>query len=131
MTKLQAPPVPCGSCPYRKDVPSGVWDRSEYKKLPLYDGPTWVQAPELFLCHQRDGNLCGGWLACHGPQDLLALRFHYREVDPSVFSYSTEVPVFASGAAAAAHGIKQIKAPGIRARKMSAGLVRAGKGNPR
>ncbi|MFD7961193.1 DUF6283 family protein [Streptomyces zaomyceticus] len=36
-------PRPCASCPYRRDVPSGVWSRGDYVKLPLYDGPTWTQ----------------------------------------------------------------------------------------
>jgi hypothetical protein len=30
-------PKPCESCPYRKDVPSGVWSEGEYRKLPQYD----------------------------------------------------------------------------------------------
>lgn len=120
---LKAPPVPCGSCPYRKDVPSGVWSKHEYDKLPGYDGPTWMQHPVLFMCHQRDGHLCGGWLACHGPQELLALRFP-QPLDPSVFDYQTDVPVFASGAAAREHGIKDIDNPGQAAKKMVAGLMR-------
>jgi hypothetical protein len=31
---------PCPSCPYRKDVPSGVWAPEEYDKLPAYDNDT-------------------------------------------------------------------------------------------
>ena len=120
---LKAPPVPCGSCPYRKDVPSGIWERCEYDKLPGYDGPTWAQSPTIFLCHQRDGCLCGGWLACHGTQELLALRFP-RNIDPSVYGYQTDVPVFSSGAAARKHGIKAITRPGKKARKMMSGLSR-------
>jgi hypothetical protein len=60
-------------------VPSGIWAAEEYDKLPLYDGETFEQAPHLFMCHQRDGSLCGGWLACHDPHELLALRLHWRE----------------------------------------------------
>lgn len=123
---IKAPPAPCGSCPYRCDVPSGIWHKSEYNKLLRYDGPTFVQDPVAFMCHQRDGNLCGGWLACHGPQELLALRFPGLNADPAVFEYKTTVPVFASGAAARAHGIKDIRRPGARARKMIDGLVRSG-----
>lgn len=120
---LKAPPVPCGSCPYRKDVPSGIWERNEYDKLPGYDGETWEQTPAIFLCHQRDGHLCAGWLACHGPTRLLGLRMA-RGVDPSVFDYTTDVPVFSSGADARAHGIRDIKNLKPKARKMIAGLVR-------
>lgn len=121
--KAKAPPVPCGSCPYRMDVPSGIWAKEEYDKLPGYDGETWEQDPKAFMCHQRDGCLCGGWLACHGPRELLALRLD-RNIDPSVLDYKTTVPVFASGAAARAHGIKDIKRPKAKARKMVAGLVK-------
>jgi hypothetical protein len=124
---LKAPPVPCGSCPYRKDVPSGIWARHEYNKLPKYDGETWEQSPHICLCHQRNGCICGGWLACHGPGELLALRFS-RKLDPSVFDYQTDVPVFASGAEARAHGLKEYKRPGTRALKMTVGLRKWGKG---
>lgn len=120
---LKAPPVPCGSCPYRMDVPSGLWEQQEYDKLPAYDNPTWGQPLAPFMCHQRDGHLCGGWLACHGPHELLSLRLP-RNIDPSVFDYTTEVSVFASGAAARAHGLRDIKRPKARARKMIAGLTR-------
>ena len=53
MAKLSVAKVPCGSCPYRRDVPSGIWEQHEYDKLPEYDGQTWEQNPALFLCHQR------------------------------------------------------------------------------
>lgn len=117
------PPIPCGSCPYRRDVPSGIWHPTEYEKLPLYDGETWEQSPAAFLCHQRDGHLCGGWLACHGPSELLALR-GFTPVDPSTFEYRTTVPVFASGREARDHGMKDVKQPGMRAQKMVSGILR-------
>jgi hypothetical protein len=121
--KLKAPRIPCGSCPYRKDVPSGIWERCEYDKLPAYDGPTWSQSTAVFLCHQRNGHLCGGWLACHGPQELLALRIA-RDIDPDVYDYVTHIPVFASGAEARAHGIKEIAAPSEQASRIIRGLIR-------
>jgi hypothetical protein len=120
---LKAPKVPCGSCPYRRDVPSGIWHRSEYDKLPKYDGETWEQSPALFMCHQRDGRLCGGWLACHGPGELLALRIP-KNVDPAVYDFKTDVPVFASGAEARAHGLREVHNPGPKAGKMIEGLLR-------
>lgn len=127
MTKqtLKAPSKPCGSCPYRRDVPSGIWAQHEYDKLLEYDGPTWGQSFAIFMCHQRDGNLCAGWLACHDPQELLALRIpRATPVDPSVFSYKTTVPVFASGAEARAHGLRDYKDPPVKARRMIAGHKR-------
>lgn len=104
---------PCASCPYRRDAPSGMWHESEYEKLPLYDGETWEQSPNLFLCHQRDGNVCAGWIACHDPHELLALRL--QAVDPAVFEYRSPIPVFASGQEACDHGLRDCDAPGPRA----------------
>ncbi|MGS2619304.1 DUF6283 family protein [Micromonospora sp. LZ34] len=66
--------APCGTCPYRRDVPSGVWDAAEYAKLPAYDQPTARQPGGLFLCHQADGRVCAGWAGCHDTDNLLALR---------------------------------------------------------
>ena len=125
MTAITAARVPCGSCPYRRDVPSGIWSQHEYDKLPAYDGPTWGQSPALFMCHQRDGNLCAGWLACHDPQELLALRFSNPDIDPAIYAYKTDVPVFRSGSAARAYGLREIKEPSEAAEKMIAGLVRS------
>lgn len=120
---LKAPPIPCGSCPYRRDVPSGLWEQIEYDKLPRYDGETWEQSHAVFLCHQRDGCVCGGWLACHDPRKLLALRLA-RNVDPAVFDWTTDVPVFASGAEARDHGMRDIDRPKNRASKVISGLLR-------
>jgi hypothetical protein len=125
MTNLtKAPKKPCGSCPYRRDVPSGIWSADEYDKLPDYDGEMWEQPHMLFLCHQQDGCLCGGWLIAHGVDDLLALRAHARELDPSVWSYVSDVPCFASGAEAAAHGKAEIDNPPPAALRMISALVR-------
>ena len=33
MNKQEVRSQPCSSCPYRKDVPSGVWAHHEYEKL--------------------------------------------------------------------------------------------------
>lgn len=127
MTDLPKPAKrPCGSCPYRRDVPSGVWAAEEYAKLPGYDGEIVDQitnrALGLFMCHQRDGCLCGGWLACHGADNLLALRMN--PVDPSVWRWRTDVPVWTSGAAAERHGMAQINNPGPEARALMDKLTR-------
>ena len=121
---LKPPKVPCGSCPYRKDVEPGIWAAEEYAKLPLYDGETWEQSPALFMCHQRDGCLCGGWLMTHDREELLALRFHAARLDPSVWDYSPDVPVFNSGREAAAHGLSGISSPSPAAVKKIEGLRR-------
>ena len=114
------------TCPYRKDVPSGIWHPSEYAKLPRYDGTITDQAllgaMELFMCHQKDGCICGGWLATHGPENLLAVRMHSSRLDPSVFDYDPKTPVWASGAEAAAHGMAHIRDPKVAARRKIAWL---------
>ena len=123
---IRPPKVPCGTCPYRRDVPGGIWAREEYEKLPPYDRETWQQPQALFMCHQKDGCLCGGWLLSHGTDKLLALRVAAmrNELDPATWEYAADVEVFASGAEAAAHGMEGIDAPTPEARKKIAGLVR-------
>ncbi|AMQ67016.1 hypothetical protein SEA_BIPPER_81 [Mycobacterium phage Bipper] len=114
-------PRPCASCPYRRDVPSGIWDASEYSKLTAYDRDTHAQPLGLFLCHQTNGDdpnarLCAGWVGCHGDQ-LIALRLAVARgrLPGEVFDYTTDVPLFESGAAAAAHGVAGIDNPDARA----------------
>lgn len=128
MSLIAPPKRPCGSCPYRRDVPAGVWAAEEYAKLPEYDRETWAQPPALFMCHQKDGCICGGWLAAHNRENLLALRIAAPSLDPSVWTYSPGVPVFSSGAEAAAHGVSGIENPSSEARRKIDGLVRKGKG---
>lgn len=126
--KASVAAAPCKSCPYRQDVPSGVWAAEEYDKLPRYDGEIIEQiaggGAGLFMCHQGDGNLCAGWLACHGPHNLAALRLQGDQVNDDVWDYTTTVPVFSSGAEAADHGRAEIAAPSGRARRTIERLVR-------
>jgi hypothetical protein len=119
--------TPCSSCPYRKNVPSGLWEEEEYDKLIKYDQPTWGQPTGLFLCHQQDGTLCAGWVAHNDPAELLAIRLGLiaGTVDPSVIDYTTSVPLFPSGTAAAEHGMQQIDAPDDRAMKAIDKLIRS------
>lgn len=123
-TLLSPPKQPCGTCPYRKDVPAGIWSAEEYAKLPGYDGETWEQSPNLFMCHQRDGCLCGGWLMTHDREHLLALRLNWRKLDPKIADYAPKVDVFASGAEAAAHGLSGIEKPSAEAMQKISGLLR-------
>lgn len=110
-------PRPCGSCPYRCDVPPGVWDAVEYAKLPAFDGPTYTQPPSVFLCHQEDGRLCAGWAAVHDMADSLGLRLAVSRGDltpaevQEVIDYETDVPLFESGAEAAAYGVAAVSMP--------------------
>lgn len=118
---------PCGTCPYRRDVPSGIWSAAEYAKLARYDNDVPDQlmagATRLFDCHQRTGELCAGWVGCHDMDNNLALRLAGDDIDPAVFDYVSPVPLFATGAEAAAHGMRDIEAPGRAARRKIAGLI--------
>lgn len=113
-------PRPCASCPYRRDVPSGIWEESEYVKLPDYDGETFEQNPAAFLCHQNDGHVCSGWLGHRDPYDLLAVRLGVLcgHLDESCLGYTTGVPLFSSGKEAARHGMRDIDSPSIPARRV-------------
>jgi hypothetical protein len=121
-------PRPCASCPYREDVPSGVWDEKEYAKLPAFDGPTYAQPGALFLCHQHDrdderARVCAGWAGCHDMGESLGLRIAAvsGEITPetaeAILDYVSPVPLFASGAEAAAHGMREVLDPGSAARR--------------
>ena len=120
---------PCASCPYRCDVPSGLWDAHEYDKLPGYDGPIADQyeavAFSLFFCHQQDGHLCAGWVGCHDMTENLAVRIHADRVDlDTVLGYQSPIPLFESGAQAAEHGKRDITDPSPAARRKIGQLLR-------
>lgn len=107
---------PCASCPFRTNVASGIWDQTEYQKLPAYDGEIHEQtATAVFMCHQpAEGHVCSGWLGHRQyPEDMLAVRLGLIRgaLDQSCLEYSNDVPLFESGAAAAEHGMKQFLDP--------------------
>lgn len=118
---LPPAPRPCDSCPYRRDVPSGVWDESEYAKLPRYDAATGEQPHGVFLCHRQDGRACAGWVAVHDMGECLALRlalaFDHLSGDEldAFLDYSTPVECWTSGAEAAAHGLAGLDSPSAEA----------------
>lgn len=112
---------PCGSCPYRRDVPSGVWSEEEYAKLPPYDRSTPYQPAAAFFCHQQDGRLCAGWVGTHDMAESLGLRFLLAlekatddEVE-AILDYESPIPLFASGQEAADHGLAEVEAPSLKA----------------
>lgn len=120
--KIDPPaPNPCGSCPYRRDVPSGLWEASEYRKLPEYDRDTYDQPPSMFLCHQQDGKACAGWCGVHDMNDSLGLRLAQSmgmvEDPQPFFDYETDTPLFKTGAEAARHGMTEIADPSPKAKK--------------
>jgi Family of unknown function (DUF6283) len=119
---------PCSTCPYRRDVPSGIWAASEYDKLPTYDLETCEQAVAgafaPFHCHSTPEKLCAGWVGCHDMGNNLAMRLHHRDIDPAVYEYVSPVPLFASGAEAAEHGKRDLPAPGPAAVRKARQLLR-------
>jgi hypothetical protein len=125
MSKSKVRPRPCASCPYRRDVPSGIWDAGEYDKLPRYDAGTWEQPPEAFSCHQADGFICAGWAGTHDMSETLAARLGViaGNIDPAIFTYSTDIPLFGSGTEAAEHGKRDITSPDLDAREMISHLT--------
>lgn len=130
--------APCGTCPYRTDVPSGVWDPTEYAKLPAYDEPTLQQPTGLFLCHQVDGRICAGWAGCHDMTQSLGVRLaaiHGKISTDDVralYDYTSPVPLFTSGQEAADHGLADVEHPSpfaLRASNKILGRRRAKRGS--
>ena len=118
MTRAQLPAKsPCGSCPYRTDVPSGVWDPEEYAKLPQYDEDTPFQPTGLFMCHQMDGRICTGWAGCHDMVHSLGVRIAISIGDltsddaDALMDYVSAVDLHPTGKAAAEHGMAEIETP--------------------
>lgn len=56
--------------------------------------------------------------------NCLAVRMHASKVDPAVYDYVSPVPLFGSGAEAAAHGMADIEDPGPAARAKARQLLR-------
>ncbi|KQP63185.1 hypothetical protein ASF47_18055 [Nocardioides sp. Leaf285] len=120
---------PCGTCPYRTDVPAGVWHPEEYAKLPPFDRDTASQPPGLFLCHQQDQRVCAGWAGCHDMEESLGVRVAAltgvaEDVIEAVLDYVSPVPLFASGEEAARHGMSGVEEPPDPARKAIDNLTR-------
>jgi hypothetical protein len=92
---------PCVSCPYRKDIPSGIWRADEYAKILVYDNPTFDQPIKTFGCHKNDGTICRGWLHCHGT-NALAIRMRWSPEIEEMLKKGTKVAIFSTAREAAA-----------------------------
>lgn len=121
--KIGCLPIPCATCPYRRDVPSGIWAREEYLKLVRYDAETFQQPAELFMCHQKNNSLCTGWVQSHANRphafDLLALRLSRnldRQQVSKVALMEPVVKLFKSGSAAMRHGLRDLLKPAKKAK---------------
>jgi hypothetical protein len=102
---------------YALGVPPGY----ENNKLGSYDGGAAAQATagafKAFFCHTKDGHLCAGRVGCHDMHENLAIRMHSGVDYDAVLNCRPPVPLFASGAEAAAHGKRDIANPGPAARR--------------
>lgn len=121
---------PCSTCPYRLGVPSGIWAAEEYEALEKYDGDTGQQADAgafaVLFCHLLGGQVCAGWAGCHDMEENLAIRLAHRLVDVAACcDYTTTVPLFGSGAEAAAHGKRDIARPSAAALDAREKLIQA------
>lgn len=112
---------PCPTCPYRRDVPPGIWAAAEYDRLRAYDQPTGEQPVAGFGCHTDPAVYCHGWAVVGSTRghafDLLALRINPVEIPPAA------VALFPSGAAAADHGLAGVDDPPAAARAAIARLI--------
>jgi hypothetical protein len=78
----------------------------------------------IFMCHRRDSRICAGWAGTHDMQENLAVRIASSagriglELVESLIDYATDMPLWPSGAAAAEHGRRDIRRPGLRAMRM-------------
>lgn len=114
--------MPCTACPYRRDVPSGIWAHHEYEKLREYDNPTGEQPFSVFLCHATPEHLCHGWAVVHSNRgheyELVALR-----ISPAGPIPEPGVPLLASGNEAADWGQRDVDHPSDEALELAARLI--------
>lgn len=111
---------PCSSCPYRRDVPSGVWAEKTYDLLIPYDNVTGEQPPNPFGCHSTPEHFCHGWAVVHmnrgSEYELLSLRIAAFSGGERVEIPEAAVPLFSSGTEAAEHGKRDIMNPSDEAK---------------
>lgn len=123
MSKLHVPELPCSSCPYRKDTPSGVWHYDEYEKLRAYDieyaKTGWLST---FLCHHsldtEQDTVCRGWLSVHCDSIAVRLAILRGAVTAEEAYAHVSVDLYASGNEAADAGQKNIEQPDEKARRI-------------
>jgi hypothetical protein len=122
-------PIPCSTCPYRKDTPPGIWAPEEYEKLPAYDGQRMELAP--FHCHQETASgvptYCRGWVSCHG-FDAIAIRLACASgrMDPAEVERPCHVPLYSTGKEACEAGLAGIRRPTPKALRAIERLQRKG-----
>lgn len=112
----------CSACPYRCDVPAGVWSEEDYAKLPPYDVETFDQPTAGFACHATPDHLCHGW-AVVGGHDLLALRLASLG-GPGLQIPTPSTDLWETHTQAAEHGLSGVAEPGAEAVEVGQRLIR-------
>ena len=108
-------PLPCEACPYRRDVPSGIWATHEYEKLREFDAPTQLQPIATFACHASPQAVCNGWAIVHNSRGHEFELAGLRVWPPEGGIPEPVVPLFSSGNEAADHGEREIQHPSPQA----------------
>ena len=130
--RLHVAPRGCSTCPYRRDVPPGIWEREEYEKLRMFDrdvsrmeDPTPALA--IFLCHQTPmtgvETLCRGWLSTHRDSVAVRLGVTMNKIDPDLIPDEEESLYYSSGTEACEAGIAHVDDPPPEAVRASSKLL--------
>ena len=132
---LHVAPRPCGTCPYRRDTPPGVWAPEEYEKLRTYDDAVGHVNGEhlnlaVFLCHQTNATgidtACKGWLAVHPDHVAVRLAQLRGSLTPEQVWAPCPVDVYDSGTEAADAGLAGVPNPTHEAQSAMKKLKRQG-----
>jgi hypothetical protein len=130
---LHVPEKACGTCPYRRDTPSGVWSAEEYEKLREYDRE-FPPALAVFWCHQYNATgrptVCRGWLSTHRDHPAVRLGLALGALNPEdVAGIGEESDTYyGTGTEACEAGLRDIENPSDAARKKVMDLIRRGAG---
>lgn len=121
--------LPCSTCPYRRDTPSGVWAPSEYAKLPLYDDN---DAFGIFLCHHTNSTgretVCRGWLTVHCESAAARLAELQGFVTGEQRYADVDTPLYSTGREACDAGMADVPDPSPAAQRAVDRLVKKGSG---
>lgn len=126
--RLPCASIPCGSCPYRRDTPPGIWDAAEYERLRDFaDKPNGIPSLGVFLCHQspfsRSNAVCRGWLSVERESIAVRLALIKGIVTQNQVEAEVRVPLYTTGAEAAAAGLAGVEAPGRAAQRVIRRLI--------
>lgn len=72
--------APCGTCPYRRSTPVGIWHPAEYENLREQDANEF--SGRSFGCHEDKGKSesgpCLGWLADQKRRGIPSIQLRLR-----------------------------------------------------